>query len=1588
VKLNEHYFECGTSNSKLFPILKNLLSSSCLADQQKCLTVFMQHLKDMNCKDLSHEPISGVVKTLVSILFSSDASVPLKKQIMRLFCSFPTEYFNEISSTIQQYFIQDERGNNCLDSIDSISLCLHYDFSLGLTAVLSMVDEISLLLSNNLEVLANRLEKNINEDHTATKKIMSILKTLSVIFSKGCSLEFTTFQALEKVLVVSTNMKNLPLDCHTSVAICWLHLKQLENDMFLSHNIEGILKSASTDLIKLISTSYALLTSWSIMSDHQGQLNDLLTVFVYLNGARAKEDDMNVALVLLLTKCLSQWSLKVNDLLSKATTKLDECLEDEISILLQFVWAHWEHPMDCLKHHLLDIFENVLKIKSRKCSSETFEKKLLSVLFKENHFLLLSSFVKVRGASTVLELIPKFPSQVLKMMLDSSYACQITKLVYQCIQSSDQDQHLIWVSALADSLIENTICSKWILSTLIPKLIRFHPHILKLLSTFLFDASKSMACAYGALMKCLRLCKQNGIDLQEGTFDVLKHCLTIDDENISLEAFAYLAEVKKPSLPISKVDLNQILLFLRNNTNSQSPSFRQNLFALLGNLLTSICVSAGHIKKNDPTIYEEIFMVYKEFIKSLVEIFMEGLKPSANYPRRTSSLNNLKCLFDNIWADALGEEIFPISEYLNANEHALLLIRCLSDTYENNMELALQLLKKFFEVPNFGTLSLSFTQLWNEAFKKLFSTKPQDSLSACYMIRFLLFTKEKDLINTLQFLLMLLKDQLDVAKQNIVVAAESAPMYGTLICLRYILWNDIGCNLSNEMLIIINQVMDLCFFASEIVVPIVSASSPEGFMIEPPPNQTLKPVSIVTPQMLLLCCWRTMKEVSLHLGIACEKLNGLEFEGKLLLPTEKIIKIGNDFFDQMRMNTHRGAFEVGYEGFSRVTKVLWASKNPKLHDLPEQWLTKLLKSSQYPDVITNTRRSAGLPYCVVAVLAAAQPRYSKKGSEMFARTMTILLDFARHMEEASVHSMNILRMIVKDTRFGDSVIPYIGESFMVSIPGFTADHWKVRNASTLLFSALMQRTFGVNSRSHNDDTDELPPPKKNCMTTLEFFTRFNSMRQFIFDILNNSSKNPKRLDPCVFPVLLVLSRLLPSPEEEKNGKDSIRNFVPVLKPCLSSPIMKTRSLAAKALVPMFDLSLLKDLVKIVLHENDHNKLHGSLLALKYYTCQNQAAIYPEHFDVLLELFPFHLSNQLRSNLFIQSTYWDIHRSLLEIQELLDKKYSAPICFDSLKSLVNSFIDFYLQKKLQHVPGFSYALKASTTLFCKLFDKEPVNSCQILKDMLQASNSEITYAISMAMLNSKQVPKFAKSLINCIITEVHRHMKDRDCLTALLKLLDYLLSSKTTCTTIDNCKIVLDICDFTHSETTLEIALACLCSMLNNESFQSNILIPRIISILELSADPEQSACVRLRAAKILTVHSQSFLQEVTLVDVRIKFWNLCYGLSKDEEENIRAVIKGKFLMSNQNILDIMVDDMAKQFPWNTFSALTKEILRPLVEIKPNISSELDAQFLGAELLFDKGEANSYAEERWDIICQGKALETLWEYMVESKQCLV
>ncbi len=136
------------------------------------------------------------------------------------------------------------------------------------------------------------------------------------------------------------------------------------------------------------------------------------------------------------------------------------------------------------------------------------------------------------------------------------------------------------------------------------------------------------------------------------------------------------------------------------------------------------------------------------------------------------------------------------------------------------------------------------------------------------------------------------------------MSSMTAPMYGVLQSIRAIFEQKLADTKFRESLFnnddddcdgggggggssAISRLIKVCQELSKIVSPVVCSSSPEGFLPDignlsmvDVPSSSSSSSSSDTPgsssgnaQSLLLCCWHTMKEVSLLLGYLVEQLH-------------------------------------------------------------------------------------------------------------------------------------------------------------------------------------------------------------------------------------------------------------------------------------------------------------------------------------------------------------------------------------------------------------------------------------------------------------------------------------------------------------------------------------------------------------------------------------------------------------------------------------------------------------------------------------------------------------------------------------------
>ncbi|KAG7199267.1 hypothetical protein KM043_018130 [Ampulex compressa] len=777
-------------------------------------------------------------------------------------------------------------------------------------------------------------------------------------------------------------------------------------------------------------------------------------------------------------------------------------------------------------------------------------------------------------------------------------------------------------------------------------------------------------------------------------YDILKACAKHHNAEIRLNMLALLTDSRKSTLKFSGPELDLIILFLTYN---------------LGEKLEYLPLMKKVLKRT----------------KDSLAVLRRQLLQEKKARERHQTLNEA-----NICEEAISmSHRISITMEADIETYSKFCIE-LHNTYESNKEMAFQILKPLDKTTLRLDIKSQLYQMIQVAFELGNSIRPIDSVTAAYMLKFsMLSPLIQEVLHThfeyqdnysdvpdavvLQFVLLLMKKleaSLTLAKKNIVLTVTKHSLYGYLFCLRSLL-NECDLKTAGKEILwrdTISKLILMCFELNQAVSLIVNNSSPEGHlpMDLNPKNMnnmfSLNDKEIVTPQMVLLCSWRTVKEISLLFGELITK-SPIYGDSATVehLNEDQIVQIGEHFVTLLYETKHRGAFEQAYVGFSQLCTYLWRLKNINLSKLPKLWLHQILLAitglTQENTKLCATRRSAGIPLMVQALLSTDPSRKHSLESSTFHSVMKILLGFTEfahdvdlraqarcliyektvfsefkdhfdhlkfdlnedHVEqnksqitEIKTHALNILRAIFKHSQLGESVKNYIGDGLIAAFKSYDGKTWAERNAATLLFSALIIRIFGVQRTK-----DHVNLTAHNKMTGKIFFEKYPVLLPFLLAELRTFVSMTDTLAKAnVHSILLLLSRLYLN--HNIDGTDinwKINEFINLVSQCANCPIYKTRELTARALVPLLIEKSANEIVNTLLHslasaEKDHlslNLVHGYML------------------QVLAIVRTFNSVHEI-----LHTDLYDTLNAAKWILENLEVNNHKPICFPAATAYIN------------------------------------------------------------------------------------------------------------------------------------------------------------------------------------------------------------------------------------------------------------------------------------------------------------------------------
>ena len=179
------------------------------------------------------------------------------------------------------------------------------------------------------------------------------------------------------------------------------------------------------------------------------------------------------------------------------------------------------------------------------------------------------------------------------------------------------------------------------------------------------------------------------------------------------------------------------------------------------------------------------------------------------------------------------------------------------------------------------------------------------------------------------------------------------------------------------------------------------------------------------------------------------------------------------------------------------------------------------------------RRSAGIPFLITTLIKSyITENYSYNFIKNILKNtiMSLLNNFKKYQEskvDASVHCLNILRVICDDTVIKPFVKEFYDDVIMDIINGLQSKNWSIKNACMLMFSRIINNNFLLQNEVEMQRT---------LLTFKEYFYDKNNFYKVIIDILKKNNKDTKLDDSLLLFVTFFTKMRYSKPNEYKNER--------------------------------------------------------------------------------------------------------------------------------------------------------------------------------------------------------------------------------------------------------------------------------------------------------------------------------------------------------------------------------------------------------------------------------------------------------------------
>uniref|UniRef100_T1IPS1 Uncharacterized protein n=1 Tax=Strigamia maritima TaxID=126957 RepID=T1IPS1_STRMM len=745
------------------------------------------------------------------------------------------------------------------------------------------------------------------------------------------------------------------------------------------------------------------------------------------------------------------------------------------------------------------------------------------------------------GAKNLLSIEPALPFHLTETLHSnplSSSGADLYRVMLKKHREEEHDNNVIitlwkqtWLNPICavincnDSFLQQNLFRHWF-----PPTLAIVPEIyLVLMEKFSQNSvNEGFQMANITLMSQAR---QSGIlNLENLDTNIIHRTLFHLNESIRMQAFIFLCSTKRKAEALSSTEVKLIEEFLVYNLNIDSAPFRQQLKTQMKSVLVRVRDSCGtwitEERKSQvkiPQLTESL-----KFIEHVFWLMIQNLNPGARYQRRQTCLDLLSILLDTFIAvpdvnkrkGGVPVRTPVLVGYAQKNDmwaficdkvfHNLLC--CLQDFMSEIKFLAIKILQKYFCDVDFLKVEENVNKLLNQGFKWLDSPKPHICESC---------DKYSKLIHELIDLVA------DIIKHVLSILASKS---------------NSNCQAPSfeDMGLAIDNIIDA-----------------EGINMDEN-NPTLS----VEHQLILSCCWLTLKECSFLMSKLVIKMSfSYPTKSAVLNPT-LVRRMTDDLVNILFGCRHRGAIEACSIAMGELCQSLSSEQLPEYRDIPKSILNSALEVIRTPNYNSSiTRRSAGLPLLFIAIISnesTSRKRFLLDTciDDLIGIATTSLTFYELDVTDLpQTHAIHIIRALVHDSSLSQAVLPHMTNVIKLCIDSFASSTWSLRNAALQLFGSLVSRLLG--QKKVRDESSQ-----HNSITAEVLFYRYPDIKLYLIKYLQRLESNANPAEPGLVPILSLLSKL----STNSDGVNIDEDFSGLLDSFIASPFFVIRKLTANAFI--------------------------------------------------------------------------------------------------------------------------------------------------------------------------------------------------------------------------------------------------------------------------------------------------------------------------------------------------------------------------------------------------------------------------------------